>query len=475
MKSALIMLGMACLLLFSACSTGDSDDEPTATSAPTEEATTASSDSTATDSPEEPATATATTAATAAATEEAGDPTSTAGVDEPTATDDAEPTRTDIDPELAEEIAEIEAQTVEVRGLELLEQVPISVITREELRQNLTEDVTSEYSQEEADQDTQELWLLRLIDDPDLDLYAFQLDLLTEQVLGYYDPELDEMFIVSDEDGLSALAEFTLSHELVHSIQDQHFDLMEVRFYDQGDNDRDTAAVAVIEGDAEVAQMQYIETMSPTELVELLTEAGTMSSEVVDSAPPYLRESLYFPYEVGLTFVQSFHQDGGFEAINEILEDPPTSTEQIIHPEKYRDDRDDPQAVDLSDLTEALGDGWEELDTDSLGEFDLSVLLRENGAPDYDEAAAGWDGGRYAYYVGDSGSLMAAMTVWDSPEDATEFFDAMVATLDGPLDGEIGDAGQGRFLGLREVDGAVWFITSTDRSNVESALDVIGN
>lgn len=470
MRSAFLTLGMVCLLLLSACSVGNSDDDnnddPTATSA----ATTASGN------PTTAADATDTPDATATRTEPAASPTSTTAPSDgsPTATGVAEPPRTGIDPELAEEIEEIEQQTVGVRGLELLEQVPITVISREELRQNLIEDVTSEYSQEEADQDAQELWLLRLIEDPDIDLFAFQLDLLSEQVLGYYDPELDEMFIVSDEDGLSALAEFTLSHELVHSIQDQQYDLMAVRFYDQGDNDRDAAAVALIEGDAEMAQTQYAETMDPTELVELLTEAGTLSSEVVDNAPPYLRESLYFPYEAGLPFVQTFYQEDGFDTINEIFTDPPTSTEQILHPEKYRDQRDEPQQVELTDLSPSLGAGWEQRDTDSLGEFDLSILLRENGAPDYADAAAGWDGGRYAYYASDAGALMAVKTVWDSPEDATEFYGALLATLAGPLDGEIGDAGQGRFLGLREVDGAVWFVSSTDRAAVELALSGIG-
>ncbi|MEX2315502.1 MAG: hypothetical protein WD628_07255, partial [Thermomicrobiales bacterium] len=184
--------------------------------------------------------------------------------------------------------------------------------------------------------------------------------------------------------------------------------------------------------------------------------------------------SLYFPYEDGNAFVQNFYQQGGFAAIDEIFADPPVSTEQILHPEKYRDQRDDPQPVDLPDLTGALGAGWAELDTDSLGEFDLSILLRENGALNDDEAAAGWGGGRYAYYESDAGALIAVKTVWDSPADATEFYEAMLATLNGPLDGEIGDAGQGRFLGLREADDAVWFITSTDRAAVEAALAGVG-
>jgi hypothetical protein len=97
-------------------------------------------------------------------------------------------------------------------------------------------------------------------------------------------------------------------------------------------------------------------------------------------------------------------------------------------------------------------------------------MLRENGASTYAEAAAGWDGGRYAYYANESSSLVATATVWDRPEDAVEFYDAMLETLAGSLDGDIGDAGQGRFLGLRNVSGTVWFITSTDRAMVEAAL-----
>ncbi|MEX2314880.1 MAG: hypothetical protein WD628_04115, partial [Thermomicrobiales bacterium] len=293
MRSAYLTLGIVCLLLLSACGIGgssDNDDTPTATTAATAVAAQSTATARSTNAPA------ATAAATAASTQPPASPASTATTEaaSPTATDGAEPTQAGIDPDLADEIAEIEREMVNIRGLELREDVPITVISREELRQNLIEDVTADYSQEEADQDTSALWLLRLIEDPTLDLYAFQIDLLSEQVLGYYDPELDEMFIVSEADGLSALAEFTLAHELVHAAQDQHFNLMEVRFYDQGDADRDTAAVAVIEGDAEMVQLRYIETMDPAALLELLTEAGTLSSEVVDYAPPYLRESLYF-------------------------------------------------------------------------------------------------------------------------------------------------------------------------------------
>ncbi|HEX5163998.1 MAG TPA: hypothetical protein VFV93_01275 [Thermomicrobiales bacterium] len=464
MKAAFTTFGLVCLMLLSACSIGGSDsDDPTATV--TAAATESASPTATAEATETPAASPTTTSTRAAAS-----PTETATGESAS----PEATQAGLDPKLAEEIDEIEQRIEKIRKLDLLKTVPISVISREQLRQNLIDDVNADYSQEEADEDTQELWLLRLIDDPTLDLYQFQIDLLSEQVLGYYDPERDEMFIVSDEDGLSGLAKFTLSHELDHALQDQYYDLQKVRFYDQGDNDRDTAAVALIEGDAELAQTAYAQTMDPGELVDMLSEASSLSSEVVDNAPPYLRESLYFPYDQGLKFVQTLYAVDGDDTLNQAFTDPPRSTEQILHPEKYLDQRDDPQAVELPDLSAALGAGWEQRDTDSLGEFDLSVLLRENGAGDYAEAAAGWDGGRYAYYAGDSGSLVAVKTVWDSPDEATEFYDAMLETLAGPLDGEIGDAGQGRYLGLREVDGAVWFISSTDRATVESALTAIG-
>lgn len=476
MRPAFVTFGLVCLLLLSACSLGNSDDGSDAIPTVTTEATRAAGDATPAANATATERATSTPRASATRTKPPASPTSTTASSDssPTGTGEAVPTVAGIDPALAAQIQEIEQSTEEVRGLELLEQVPISVITRDQLRQNLMDDLTAEYSQEEADQDTQELWLLRLIDDPTLDLFAFQINLLSEQVLGYYDPESDEMFIVSDEEGLSPLAELTLSHELVHTIQDQQYDLMKVRFYDQGDNDRDAAAVALIEGDAELAQTQYVQTMAPSDVAALVAEAGSLSSEVVDSAPPYLRESLYFPYDQGLTFVQTIYANGGYPALNQAFTDPPTSTEQILHPEKYRDQRDDPRQVELPDLSAALGAGWEQRDTDTLGEFDLSVMLRENGATDYEQAAAGWDGGRYVYYAGDSSSLVAVKTIWDSPGDATEFYNAMLATLNGPLDGEIGDAGQGRFLGLREAGDAVWFVSSTDRAMVQTALSGIG-
>jgi hypothetical protein len=474
MRSPVLTLSLACLLLLSACSIGGSDDDdPTPTATPMTAATSASAG--ATETPR----STSTPAPTATATEPPASPTPTEPAATPTATSgasEATATTDDLDPELAAQIEEIKTDTVSIRGLELLEPVPIAVISRDQLRENLTEDLEEDYSQEEADQETREFWLLRLIDDPSLDLYAFELDLLSEQVLGYYNPKRDELFVVSDAEGISALAEFTLTHELVHAIQDLHYDIERVRFYDQGDEDRDRAAVSLIEGDAELAQISYAEQMSPERLLELLAEASTLSSKVIDSAPPYLRERLYFPYEAGIEFVQAAFEDGGYDAVNAIYADPPRSTEQIIHPEKYFEERDDPQSVEMPDLSGALGAGWAEVDDDSLGEFDLSVMLRENGATNPEAAAAGWDGARYSLYDrdGGAGALIAVQTVWDSPEDATEFRDALVSTLAGPLDGEIGDAGQGRFLGLREVNGAVWFITSVDRAAVEAALAAIG-
>lgn len=58
---------------------------------------------------------------------------------------------------------------------------------------------------------------------PDFRLKEFTLDLLTEQAAGYYDPKQRTFFIA---DWLPQLVQKpVMAHELVHALQDQHYDL----------------------------------------------------------------------------------------------------------------------------------------------------------------------------------------------------------------------------------------------------------
>jgi hypothetical protein len=211
--------------------------------------------------------------------------------------------------------------------------------------------------------------------------------------------------------------------------------------------------------------------MTRADLQQIVTESGEVSSAVVDNAPAYVRESLYFPYTQGSQFAVQLFQSGGEAAVDEAFKDPPTSTEQILHLDKYLGpDRDEPQDIPAPDLAATLGEGWSAQDNDTLGEFDLQIMLRENGADNWEAAAAGWDGAHYTLYTNGDNALIALATVWDTENDAAEFVAAIGQTFgtDTPT-GKVIDAGQGRYAAVIQNGANVTLITGTDEAAVTAA------
>lgn len=471
MKRA-VLATLAAALLVAGCG-GPSGDDPTAIPAATPSvaadlpATPTASAPTAT----RPA-PTPTRAATPTPTEVAID-VRTPGTAQPSPT--IAPTDQDT---LQAELAKVLANTAALRELAPMGEVPAVIISREQLRENLLELLEKDYSQAEADADALGYWLLRLVPDRDLDLYQLQLDLLSEQVAGYYDPETDELFIVSDSaagGGLDAAAEYTASHEYVHALQDQHFDLEQVRAHAGEDADRDLGATALVEGDATLTSTLYL-----FQYMDLF-DAGDLfggelgSTSVLDEAPPYIAQALIFPYEQGTEFATQLYLEGGNAALDAALEDPPTSSEQILHPEKYTAaTRDEPLEVTLPDLAAALGPGWAETDADSLGEFDLRVLLAENGAPDPEGGAAGWGGARFALLQNGEQAVVALRTVWDTRDDAAEFHAALLATLPAGLDANRIVNDGARYIGIARDGDAVIYVAGDDAAAVGAALAALG-
>ena len=73
--------------------------------------------------------------------------------------------------------------------------------------------------------------------------------------------------------------------------------------------------------------------------------------------------------------------------------------------------------------------GWHRIDTDVNGEWGYYLVLDQflNAAAESKRAAAGWGGDRYALYEGPNGQVfLAQVAVWDTENDAREFFDAYV-------------------------------------------------
>ncbi|MCI0394887.1 MAG: hypothetical protein L0332_14435 [Chloroflexi bacterium] len=347
----------------------------------------------------------------------------------PIEAEEPSPTSPPVEDPHADERAEIEANVVEIRGLEPLEPVVPTLLTVAGLRQQLEADLAEDYSPEESRNDAIALSAFDFLA-ADFDLYTFTLDLYTEQVAGYYDPETNEFVVISDDDEFDVLEQWTHAHEYVHALQDQHFNL-DLLDDEMLDSEASFALRALAEGDATLVQTLYLfgGYFSQAELGEILEAAGEVDTTVLDSGPPILARNLEFPYISGLEFVQALYEAGGFESVNEAWENPPQTTEHILHPDRYLAG-DAPQVVALAPLTETLGAGWQQVDEDIFGEF----FLRQYLAQQLDEsavetAATGWGGDRYAvYWNEDRQSLVMLLRLaWDTAADGDEFANAYAA------------------------------------------------
>jgi hypothetical protein len=200
------------------------------------------------------------------------------------------------------------------------------------------------------------------------------------------------------------------------------------------DNSEYCAAVqALIEGDASLTEQFWLfENATDQDRKDIQQFAATYQSPVYDSAPEYLKKDFLFPYREGQEFVQTLYDQDGFRSVDGAYQNPPVSTEQILHPEKYPDDT--PAEVNIPDLKALLGEGWREVDNNMVGEW-YTYLILTSGADEQvrlpeaqgREAAAGWAGDKLLFYLkgGTGNTALILRSQWESQADAAQFWNAL--------------------------------------------------
>lgn len=377
--------------------------------------------------------------------------------------------------DLLEQLDQLEAAARAVRRRIPPEPVERAFVAREDLRAYLEEQFARDYPQDQAAAESQLLALLGLLPQG-TDLYTLLLDLYTEQVAGFYDLRDGTMYLVSGGE-LGPMEKITFVHEYVHAIQDQFFDLGGQVEAVEEDSDRSMALTALAEGDASLAMAQFVvDYPDVVSAADLLGQSMAIDTPKLDAAPPIVQQMLMFPYEAGLSFVMQRYFQTGWAAVDELWADPPQSTEQLLHPERYPDDA--PALVTLPRLEGTLGPGWRLAGEDTLGEFllrqHLALFLDED---EVDDAATGWGGDRYLLYTHAERQVQCLVLVvgWDDRDEGDEFVllyqDFAAARYGGDGDGTPREgmwwAGSPGFY-LEQTGDEAWLIWAPNRETAES-------
>jgi hypothetical protein len=332
------------------------------------------------------------------------------------------------------------AKVARARGLAALRSVPGVTLSRDALIAKVRAHVAREVPPAAIRQEGQELQLLGFIP-TQLDYENETFKLLEAQLAGFYEESDGTMYMAADLTAENADA--TLSHELVHALQDQHFDLKPHSRYQPGKSDEQGAFSALAEGDATSAMADVmIAAARPgataLDLPEDLFVAQvneSVSSGPAASAPHIMRTSLVAPYVHGTVFVNALRRIGGWKAVDATWAAMPSTTEQILHIEKWQ--AREPALTVPAPTFATLGDGWSAVDEDTNGELGMELAFEEwMGANGAKRAAAGWGGDRAVLLANGDRSALAIHLRYDAervgPDPFSSVADGLAARFGRP-------------------------------------------
>lgn len=343
-------------------------------------------------------------------------------------------------------VQELLPEVERLRGLGFEKPIPVEVVDEAAARRYMMRRI-EDFGQVEPLRVMGRAYELLQLVPPGTDLLDEMLGVMEKQAGGFYDPTRRTYYLL-DRVPPAAAPIFTV-HELTHALEDQHFGLDARMRLVLDDEDRLVALGAVQEGSATLLMTIYAMQATAAgkldpQAMQKAAQAEAANQAEIGDLPQVLARQLVGPYVLGMNFLSRGNLmaiAGGFpvESVNRTYRDVPASSEQILHPEKYWDPsrRDGPRRVDLHDAGGLLGAGWEASGHGTLGELSLGPLVGAGSPFDAGDAkaltpaawtnaaASGWDGDRWELWTRGESALVLWSTVWDSPEDAREFAEAL--------------------------------------------------
>ena len=383
---------------------------------------------------------------------------------------------------------EILQQMSELTGLPIKAPLQKRVISRPEVQKYLVENLRAEMTPRELHIQEATLQAFGLVS-RDFNLEKFLIAFYTEQAAGFYDPRTKTMFIADWPE--PEMQRMVLAHELTHALEDQNFDLQKFLHAERANDDATNAHQAIVEGHATAAMMQQM--VEPVGLGDLPALEPLMAQVIhqqyeefptFSQAPYFFRLQALFPYVEGMGFMQRGLKLGGWNKLNTLFANPPSSTKEIFEPSVYYDRKPLPGVALPRPPALARSTGLALLSENILGELGYVALLGQLISEDEAKATAtGWLADRYILYERTAGAgpgpapekssrqagdcALIARVRWSSTEIALAFFRDYHTVLAhkypelapdkrSATDLFIGSAGNGQVVLLRKGEEVLW-------------------
>jgi len=357
------------------------------------------------------------------------------------------------DGELRVYVARAMARVEYIRGKEFTQRVPVSILSRDEYR-NRSGGSGGSGAQSDYQRWNDQVWEALFVAGESQDSESAISDTRSAAVAGFYSSRDDEIKVITDTPESPTINNATLVHELVHALQDQRYDLSKPK-YGGDTQDEQLAVDGLVEGDANYIETRYAQQCGAAWGCVATPESAGGGGGGGGGGPNLgILLTIFQPYSDGPVYISDLVDLGGWATVDEEFENPPGSTEQIIH-------RTDEEPVPI-EYRDRARNGWGTFPeqgvggSDTVGEASMYVMFwyqaRTTGADTIDprslgdtegpydtynyeaEPSAGWGNDRLFPYqrgVGtDAEYGYVWVTEWDTQEDAREFQRAYRAILD---------------------------------------------
>ena len=356
--------------------------------------------------------------------------------------------------------------------------LPVRYISKKQLEQYIIKVFDQDYPDDMAEKDAFFLYAMGFAQKR-INIKKARKRILINNIGGMYNERAKELYALSDYRNINRVNSLVIIHELRHSIQDQYFNLENVLGKLSDFDDRKLAVLAAVEGDATLVMVEFggfiPEVLTSQNADALMSFSPISNTSVLYNYPDILKHQLTMPYIEGLKFTYSILKKKKWKAVNRILNSPPLSSEQVLHPEKYLKN-EMPREIEIGYKPE----NYDLYHSGVIGEYYLGILIKGGG--DFVDLAAGWGGDRFEIYRKPSQYILLWESSWDRDKFAGTFMtifrqfiekEFLVNFKAGNIKGTPFMAGNSRYgyFFLRRFKDKMFFVRTNDRQAMNQFIN----